>query len=65
MAADTTGKAVVSINQAKEKVKSILARKCLQVGDVCRNPRGIYVVEIKCKKGKVIALVRTDGKEVF
>ncbi len=55
----------LNVQQINDKIQKIQKDKCLLVGKVFQNPRGFYFVEIKCKKGKTLAFVKSDGKTIW
>jgi hypothetical protein len=54
----------VTTEQALKKAKEIIAGG-LTVGEIYQNPRGWYQVEIKAKGDQLIAIVRSDGKNIW
>lgn len=61
----STGKPKISAKQVSDKVEGIHKKHCLRIGKIYKNPRGIYFIEVKCEKGKILAMLKSDGKEMW
>ena len=61
----STQKQKIDVKQAFAKAQKIFKDNCLKIGKIYKNPRGIYFAEVKCKKGKILAMIKSDGNSVW